>query len=94
LNLLQAIEKYVNVPSMLYNTGVDMAEKKVDELLKKYLGISAPRIIIAILMILFGVIIILKPEMVGLLIGIYLLISGILALIDELIKGRAVKLLK
>jgi uncharacterized membrane protein HdeD (DUF308 family) len=71
-----------------------MAEKKVDELLKKYLGISAPRIIIAILMILFGVIIILKPEMVGLLIGIYLLISGILALIDELIKGRAVKLLK
>jgi uncharacterized membrane protein HdeD (DUF308 family) len=79
---------------MLYNTGVDMAEKKVDELLKKYLGISAPRIIIAILMILFGVIIILKPEMVGLLVGIYLLISGILALIDELIKGRAVKLLK
>ena len=71
-----------------------MAEKKVDELLKKYLGISALRIIIAILMILFGVIIILKPEMVGLLIGIYLLISGILALIDELIKGRAVKLLK
>jgi len=71
-----------------------MAEKKVDELLKKYLGISAPRIIIAILMILFGVIIILKPEMVGLLIGIYLLISGILALIDELIKGRAIKLLK
>ena len=68
--------------------------RKVDELLKKYLGISAPRIIIAILMILFGVIIILKPEMVGLLIGIYLLISGILALIDELIKGRAVKLLK
>ena len=71
-----------------------MAEKKVDELLKKYLGVSAPRIIIAILMILFGVIIILKPEMVGLLVGIYLLISGILALIDELIKGRAVKLLK
>ncbi|MCC6054886.1 MAG: DUF3096 domain-containing protein [Thermosphaera sp.] len=71
-----------------------MAEKKVDELLKKYLGISALRIIIAILMILFGVIIMLKPEMVGLLIGIYLLISGILALIDELIKGRAVKLLK
>ena len=71
-----------------------MAEKKVDELLKKYLGISALRIIIAILMILFGVIIMLKPEMVGLLIGIYLLISGILALIDELIKGRAIKLLK
>jgi len=71
-----------------------VAEKKVDELLKKYLGVSAPRIIIAILMILFGVIIILKPEMVGLLVGIYLLISGILALIDELIKGRAVKLLK
>jgi uncharacterized membrane protein HdeD (DUF308 family) len=45
-------------------------------------------------MILFGVIIILKPEMVGLLVGIYLLISGILALIDELIKGRAVKRLK
>ncbi|MCC6041364.1 MAG: DUF3096 domain-containing protein [Desulfurococcaceae archaeon] len=68
-----------------------MAEKKAEELLKKYLGISVPRLIIAILMILFGILILVKPDLVGILIGIYLLITGILALVDELRKKGAFK---
>jgi predicted membrane protein len=68
-----------------------MAEKKVEELLKKYLGISVPRLIIAILMILFGILILVKSELLGTLISIYLLITGILALVDELRKKGASK---
>jgi uncharacterized membrane protein HdeD (DUF308 family) len=69
-----------------------MAEQKAEELLKKYLGISVPRLVIAILMIIFGIIIIVWPDLVAILIGTYLLISGILALIDELRKrGATVK---
>ena len=68
-----------------------MAEKKTEELLKKYLGISVPRLIIAILMIIFGIVILVRPEIVGILVGIYLLISGILSLVDELRKRGATK---
>jgi len=68
-----------------------MAEKKAEELLKKYLGISVPRLIIAFLMIIFGIVILVRPEIVGVLVGIYLLISGILSLVDELRKRGAIK---
>jgi uncharacterized membrane protein HdeD (DUF308 family) len=68
-----------------------MAEKKTEELLKKYLGISVPRLIIAILMIIFGIVILVRPEIVGILVGLYLLISGILSLVDELRKRSATK---
>jgi uncharacterized membrane protein HdeD (DUF308 family) len=68
-----------------------MAEKKAEELLKKYLGISVLRLIIAILMILFGILILVKSELLGTLISIYLLITGILALVDELRKKGASK---
>jgi len=70
---------------------VKMAEKAVDEILKKYFKISAPRIIIGILMLLFGIIIWIWPDLVALLIAIYLIINGVLVLIDELLKGRAIK---
>lgn len=68
-----------------------MAEQKFEEVMKKYLGISAPRMLIAILMIVFGIVILVWPDLVAILIGIYLLISGILALVDELTKGKAIK---
>lgn len=42
-----------------------MAEKTVDEMLKKYLGVSAPRILIGILMLLFGIIIWIWPDLVA-----------------------------
>ncbi|WP_227410918.1 DUF3096 domain-containing protein [Thermosphaera chiliense] len=70
---------------------VEMAEKTVDELLKKYFKISAPRIIIGILMLLFGIVIWIWPDLVALLIAIYLIINGVLVLIDELLKGRVFK---
>lgn len=70
-----------------------MAEQKFEEMMKKYLGISAPRIIIAILMIIFGLLILVWPELVAILIGLYLLISGILALVDEMLKGKVAKAL-
>jgi len=68
-----------------------VVEKKTEEILKKYLGISVPRLIIAFLMIIFGILVIVKPDIVGILVGIYLLISGVLSLIDELRKKGAFK---
>jgi uncharacterized membrane protein HdeD (DUF308 family) len=68
-----------------------MAEKAMNELLKKYLGISAPRIVIGILMLLFGIIIWIWPSLVAILIAIYLIINGVLVLIDEVMRGRALK---
>jgi uncharacterized membrane protein HdeD (DUF308 family) len=78
-------------PTVKRSGGIVMAEKKTEELLKKYLGISVPRLIIAILMIIFGIVILVRPEIVGILVGIYLLISGILSLVDELRKRGAIK---
>lgn len=71
-----------------------MAEQKISEIMGKYLGISAPRIIIGLIMIIFGILIYLYPDLLAILIAIYLIISGILILIDELLKGQAVKALK
>lgn len=68
-----------------------MAEEKTKELLQKYLGISAPRILIGILMLIFGIIIWIYPDLVGLLIAIYLIINGILVLVDELMKSSKLK---
>jgi uncharacterized membrane protein HdeD (DUF308 family) len=68
-----------------------MAEKAMNELLKKYLGISAPRIVIGILMLLFGIIIWIWPSLVAILIAIYLIINGVLVLVDEVMRGRALK---
>jgi len=68
-----------------------MAEKTVNELLKKYLGISAPRIAIGVLMLLFGIIILVWPDLLAVLVAIYLVINGVLVLIDEALKGRALE---
>ncbi|MEM0505828.1 MAG: DUF3096 domain-containing protein [Thermosphaera sp.] len=68
-----------------------MAERAVDEMLKKYLGISAPRLLIGIIMLLFGIIIWIWPDLVAILIAIYLIINGVLVLVDELLRGRALK---
>ncbi|MEM0378344.1 MAG: DUF3096 domain-containing protein [Thermosphaera sp.] len=68
-----------------------MAERAVDEMLRKYLGISAPRLLIGIIMLLFGIIIWIWPDLVAILIAIYLIINGVLVLVDELLRGRALK---
>jgi len=49
-----------------------MAEKTVNELLKKYLGISVLRITIGVLMLLFGTMILAWPDLLAVLVAIYL----------------------
>ncbi|MCY0868936.1 MAG: DUF3096 domain-containing protein [Desulfurococcus sp.] len=68
-----------------------MSEEKIQELLRKYLGISAPRLVIGILMLIFGILILVEPDLLALVVALYLIISGILMLIDELIKSRIAK---
>jgi len=70
---------------------VENVEKRVDELIKKYLGISVPRILIGIIMLIFGILIFVKPDLLAILIAIYLIINGILVLIDEAMKSRAIR---
>lgn len=64
------------------------AEKPVEEMLRKYLGISAPRVVIGILMLIFGILIFIAPDLLSILVAIYLVISGILVLIDEFMKRK------
>ena len=70
-----------------------MAEKTVNELLKKYLGISVLRITIGVLMLLFGTMILAWPDLLAVLVAIYLVINGngVLVFIDEALKSRALK---
>jgi len=63
-------------------------EKPVEEMLRKYLGISAPRVVIGILMLIFGILIFIAPDLLSILVAIYLVISGILVLIDEFMKRK------
>jgi len=42
-----------------------------------------PRVVLGILMILFAILIFIWPELVSYLIALYLLISGIIVIIDE-----------
>lgn len=60
-----------------------MSDEYIEKLLRKYLGISMPRIVLGILMILFAILIFIWPELVSYLIALYLLISGIIVIIDE-----------
>jgi ABC-type transport system involved in cytochrome bd biosynthesis fused ATPase/permease subunit len=68
-----------------------LAEERVRELLRRYLGISAPRVVIGVLMLVFGMLILVKPELLAVLVAVYLVISGLLVLVDELLKGMALR---
>ncbi|WP_276814739.1 DUF3096 domain-containing protein [Desulfurococcus amylolyticus] len=65
-----------------------MAEEKIQELMRKYLGVSVPRLLIGIIMLVFGFLILVKPELLGILVALYLIIDGILVIFDEYIKNR------
>ncbi|MCD6503642.1 MAG: DUF3096 domain-containing protein [Thermoplasmata archaeon] len=66
-----------------------MPEKKIDEkivkvtrgILKDFLGIDLPDIVLATIMIIFGVLFIAFPQLVGILLGILFIIIGILILL-------------
>ncbi|MEM4528114.1 MAG: DUF3096 domain-containing protein [Desulfurococcaceae archaeon] len=68
-----------------------MAEEKISELIKRYLGISIPRIFIGIIMLVFGALILAMPDLLAVLVALYLLINGIVILVDEIIRSRALK---
>ncbi|MBC7129874.1 DUF3096 domain-containing protein [Candidatus Bathyarchaeota archaeon] len=53
----------------------------VEKSLKK-IGITISKPVLAILCIIFGIIIIVVPELLGILIGIFLILEGILLLTD------------
>ncbi len=53
----------------------------MDKGLKK-LGVTVSKPILALITILFGILVIVFPELVGILVGIYLLVQGILLLVD------------
>ncbi len=56
---------------------------EIERLIKKYLGISIPRVTLAILMIIFGIIIIIIPALLVWIVAIYLIVSGVLTLVEE-----------
>lgn len=65
-----------------------MAEEKLQELMKKYLGVSVPRLFAGVLMLVFGLLILVLPDLLNLLIAAYLIIEGLLVIIDEYVKSR------
>jgi len=55
----------------------------VEKGLKK-IGITTSKPVLAILCIIFGIVVIVKPDLVGIIIGIFLIIEGILLLTEYL----------
>ena len=53
----------------------------VDKGLKKF-GISVSTPILAVICIIFGIVLFIVPELVGYIIGLFLLIQGIVLLVD------------
>ncbi len=53
----------------------------VEKGLKKF-GITVSRPILAIICVIFGILLIVFPDLVGLIVGVFLLIQGILLLTD------------
>ena len=48
----------------------------------KRLGVTVSKPILALITILFGILVIVFPELLAILVGVYLLIQGILLLLD------------
>lgn len=63
-----------------------MIQREVDRVFKR-IGITGEAA--AVLMIVFGILVIVFPDLVGILIGAYLIIVGLLQLLGHLSAGRA-----
>lgn len=50
----------------------------------KRIGITISKPILAVLCIIFGIIVIIRPDIVGIIVGIFLIIEGVLLLTDYL----------
>jgi uncharacterized membrane protein HdeD (DUF308 family) len=55
----------------------------VEKSLKK-IGITVSKPVLAVICIIFGILIIAKPELVGIILGIFLIIEGVLLLTEYL----------
>ena len=62
---------------------VDRLTEVIEKGLKK-IGITISKPILAILCIIFGIIIIVVPDLVGIIVGIFLVIEGVLLLTEYL----------
>ncbi len=62
---------------------VDRLTEVIEKGLKK-IGITISKPILAILCIVFGIIIIIVPDLVGIIVGIFLVIEGVLLLTEYL----------
>lgn len=64
----------------------------VEKSLKK-IGITISKPILAVICIVFGIVIILWPQLVGLLIGIFLVLEGVILLVEhaELLRQQRIK---
>jgi len=67
----------------------EKVEKSLEEALRKYFGISVPRIGIGILMLIFGILVIVLRDLLQWLIGLYLIIAGILVIVEEYMRSKA-----
>jgi len=56
--------------------------KIVDEALKK-MGFHVSKLVLAVICIVFGVVLLIWPEFVGIIIGVFLLVQGILILVEH-----------
>ncbi len=63
-------------------------ERSIEEVFRKYLGISLPRICIGVLMLIFGILVIVFPALISWLIGLYLIIAGVLVIAEEYMRSK------
>ena len=75
------------MPKILYRSSIEQvigAKNLTDVMDKglKRLGVTVSKPILALITILFGILVIVFPELLAILVGVYLLIQGILLLLD------------
>ncbi|MGQ9530606.1 MAG: hypothetical protein ACUVTC_04120 [Candidatus Bathycorpusculaceae bacterium] len=63
------------------------SERDMTEIVEKGLkriGITVSKPVLAILCIIFGIVVIVKPDLIGIIVGIFLIIEGVLLLTEYL----------
>jgi uncharacterized membrane protein HdeD (DUF308 family) len=54
----------------------------------KRIGVTVPKLILAIIAIIFGLVVIVFPDLLGWIVGIYLIIQGVLFIIEYIQSRR------
>jgi uncharacterized membrane protein HdeD (DUF308 family) len=75
-------------PKTLYHTSIETASTEAESLTDvmdkglKRVGVTVSKPVLALITILFGILVIVFPDILAVLVGVYLLIQGILLLFD------------